>query len=288
MPSQCSITTTVPGRPLDEKMSWKPPVNSRATLLALPLELKQQIYSELFHLPTESTRPCETIDYWTKRNTGCRCGEKFSIVSKEIYKDTRALFYNCANFVFMTPEACQRFIPSIGAYCLEVGSLEITYTNTVHESSLLQVIFEPFRASRMLVHLALHVRAREEGPYQNLPIYIPSQTAVDAATLWDLQFRPMHHPLADLKALRKLTIRGHPGVGEMEEVLFRASKNVESLAKSQRRCQRVVATWTSERVLSYSIESIPDEKEEYPVSEPQSPADSQPEGVEYSFDGIPW
>lgn len=288
MSSRNSFTTTVVDQPLDGELNWRRPKNPRATFENLPTELKQQIYDNLFHLPSESARPCEIVDYWTKQNTGCRCGENFSMVSRDIYKNTRALFYNCASFVFLTPALCQRFVETIGRHCLEVGSLEITYTNTVYESSLLQAIFEPLRPSNKLVQLEFDVRAREEEPYQNLPIYMPRQIAVDAATLWDLELRPMHHPLADLKALRKLTVRGHPGISEIEEVLFRASKNVERLARSQQRYQRVVATWTSEKVLSYSIESIPIEKEEYLASEPHSPADSQPEGVEYPFDGIPW
>lgn len=181
------------------------------------------------------------------------------MASKELYQDTRSLFYNSASFVFRAPMACKSFVEAIGHHCLEVGSLELSYQNDIYESSLLQSIFDPLKTSTKLFHLYLRIEARAKEPIRDYPMYMHQQTTYSDGDFWDVEFRPISHPLANLKALRKLTIVGHPGTGEMEEVLYRASKNVERFASSQGQRPYSVGVWARGLVPTYSIEALPDE-----------------------------
>ena len=186
----------------------------RASLLGLPLELRFQIYNLIFHTPTESIakRPCEVIKFVNpdRGSEGCRCGQNLCVVSIQIYEETREKFYNCAAFIIPSPTACSKFMEAIGHLYLEVGALDITYTNSVSESSLLQDIFEPLRRSTKLLHLTLNIKSRGGGSVDGCPLYIPirepTRKAEQDAMIWDLSLRPLSHPLADLKSLRRLTI----------------------------------------------------------------------------------
>ena len=214
----------------------------RASFLGLPSELREQIYDKVFHPPTHSERASERLDF-DDRHSDCRCGEGLLIVSKQVYLETRSRFYNCATFVFSTPMACKAFLGGIGHHSTEVGSLDITYTNNIQESSLLQEIFETLRASTKLTHLLLRIAAGAGEPSRDMPMYIPRLSTSTYGTIRDNELRPIHHPLANLKALKRLTVLGNPGDREIEEVLYKASKNVEKLALSLGLRPYMTAIW---------------------------------------------
>jgi len=150
---------------------------------------------------------------------------------------------------------------AIGHLYLEVGALDITYTNSVSESSLLQDIFEPLRRSTKLLHLTLNIKSRGGGSVDGCPLYIPirepTRKAEQDAMIWDLSLRPLSHPLADLKSLRRLTILGYPRNSEIEEVLLRANNNLEASAAAPEHVFRTIV-WTSDPAPTYIIESRKD------------------------------
>lgn len=218
--------------------------SSQISLLTMPTEILQQIVKLLFHPAERESRPCEVFDP-RFGHLGCHCGEALSTTCRAFYEATRNRYFNCAKFVFNSPRRCREYLESIGKRCGQIGSLKIAYTNTVQESSLLAGVFEYLKESQRLVHLEVVIYQRGGQPALGLPMHMPDQDAHHEAAIWDVTHRPLSHPLANLKSLQKLTITGHPGITEMEEVFFKARLNIENGALAKQQRVTSISSWDS-------------------------------------------
>ncbi|KAG4436706.1 hypothetical protein IFR05_007820 [Cadophora sp. M221] len=196
------------------------------SLQALPSELRQQIYSNIF--TNHSSRQLSRFPYEDYKHTGCRYGEGLSLTNRLFYEETRRLFYNHARFAFKTPLSCSRFLDGIGPHIKYIGALSITFEYC--EMHLLRTIFNKFppESSLHTLHLEYTSQLVRPGPG---PIYLPSVQKGDANIAYDIRFRPEIHPLSRLKYVRKVTIEGDIESEEVQEAIVKLSLKIEDTAR---------------------------------------------------------
>lgn len=203
------------------------------SLVGLPLEIRQQIYRHVFHEQPKSCHQCEVFDL-RLGSLGCLCGEGLSRANRKLYRESRSRYYNCARFIFKNVSACKRFLDDIGHNTMHISALAVTYKNEYAQLDLLRYILGRFRKSESLHALQLTVEPWDGHLKAGPPIYLPTarQEYTDA-DFYDWTLRYQKHPLAHLSHLRSLTIQGHPGTGEVEEAIFKASSRIKQLAQGE-------------------------------------------------------
>jgi hypothetical protein len=117
---------------------------------------------------------------------------------------------------------------------MHISALAVTYKNDYAQLDLLRDILQRFRKSESLHALQLTVEPWDGRLKEGMPIYSPTarQEYTDA-DFYDWTLRPNRHPLAHLLSLRSLTVQGHPGTGEVEEAIFKASSRIKELAQGE-------------------------------------------------------
>lgn len=192
-------------------------------ILRLPLEIRQQIYSLLFHgtSPNLGTR--------CPRNFSCHCGSGLSHANHLFYNEARPLFYKCQPFRFKDPSTCIRLFTSIGNdFVDQITWLWITYTWS--DSHLLHDIFGRFSENSNLQTLRL---ATGQTPFPEKSALLYSTYASPSpAAIYDLTLRKRTHPLANLRGLRDFKMMGYP-LPEVEEAVFKVTMNMELLAQRE-------------------------------------------------------
>ncbi|KAE8440572.1 hypothetical protein EG329_007230 [Mollisiaceae sp. DMI_Dod_QoI] len=225
----------------DTTIKRSPPESS--PLSNLPSELREQIYGLVFHDYT-SSQYCKD-PHIGLGNRGCRCGKGLSLANYLFYNETRALYYQCARFVFTRPEACDRFV-SLGWITKYIGNLSIAYNEEYLQQSLLRPIFNDLIYSSSLQTLHLRITNNENLLYRRAPpTYMPTVDKTWKAMKYDISMRPVRHPLATLRCLRSLTVQGNPGI-EIEEAIHKLSLRIENLAKEERNAVQTKGLWRSE------------------------------------------
>jgi len=215
-----------------------PPESS--PLSQLPVELREQIYSYIFH-DHINNQYCKDF-HLGLGNLGCRCGKGLSRSNYLLYNETRQRYYRCARFVFTTPEACKRFL-GIGRITKFMGNLSIAYREEYAQSSLLRPIFNDLVFSSCLQSLHIRIKMDEQSLGRRPPpIYLSKLDCTLKAELYDLSLRPVRHPLADLKCVRHLVVQGQPGI-EIEEAIFQLICKIENLARKEGKTLRTKAQW---------------------------------------------
>lgn len=211
-----------------------------SSLSNLPFELREQIYSYIFHDHTNA-KECKDF-HLGLGNLGCRCGKGLSLANSLFYSETRARYYQCARFVFTRPEACRKFL-SIGLITKSVGNLSIAYKDEYSESSLLRPIFDDLINSSSLQTLHLRVKDSEDMTRRRMPpAYMPSEDWAWRARKYDISMRPERHPLAKLNHLRSLVIQGEPGA-EIEEAVHKLSLKIEAMARNEMKTLSTKTKW---------------------------------------------
>lgn len=200
----------------------------QSPLLNLPIELREEIYKQIFHECHVDDLPCNT--YLEGRgDTGCWCGNGLSLTNHQFYNETRRMFYNCVRLIFLDPVSCERFFRKLGRKAEWVTSLKVTYEDIFSQACLFRDIFRYIGPNSNLRNLVLHVSSWDTEP-DSPPLYFPSLQKSLWAARYDLSLRPARHPLTKLKSIMFLSVIGHPTV-EMEEAIFKLSLEMEERAR---------------------------------------------------------
>lgn len=100
------------------------PYTSASPLLKLPLELRQHIYSLVFHDNPTIDDPC----WGTWLEKGCQCGGGLSATNCQLYSEVRAMVYRYRRFAFSTPERALFFLTQAGENRVRyIGSFAINW-----------------------------------------------------------------------------------------------------------------------------------------------------------------
>jgi hypothetical protein len=193
------------------------------TLLTLPLELRQYIYDNVF----QSGGCNET--------SGCHCGDNLSITNRQLYQETRPLVYRYAKPRFLDIESCIRFLRDIKDNVVYIKSLSIIDWELSSQSYRLADVFrhkglEGLQVFKFVVKPWLKSSQRIE--HHTPPIYSLFEEKHSPAAVYDASLRVSRHPLAEMKHLRSLAVKGYPQ-SDIEEAIFKASRNIEELGRKE-------------------------------------------------------
>jgi hypothetical protein len=193
------------------------------TLLTLPLELRQHIYSYVFH------------SLWCNETGGCHCGDALSTTNRQLYQEIRPLVYKHAKPRFLNVESCIRFLRDIKDNVAYLNSLSIIDRELSSQSYRLADVFrhkgiEGLREFKFVVMPRLKSSRRIE--FHTPPVYSLFEEMHSPAAVYDMSLRVSRHPLAEMKHLRSLTIERYPQ-SDIEEAIFRVSRNIEELGRRE-------------------------------------------------------
>ena len=223
--------------------------DSRSPLLLLPSELRQEIYTQIFHEWHGDDLPCN-IFLEGRGNVGCWCGNGLSLANHQLYNETRHVFYRCIRLSFMHPVACELFLRKFGKRTEWVTSLKVAFANAPWQAWLFRDIFRYLGPNSNLHYLELRVLSWDLEQFP--PIYSTSlPQPLQQAAKYNLSFRPATHLLAKLRSISSLTVIGHP-TGEMEEAIFKLSMEMEERGKNEGKQVEKVDTKIEEQSLGKS------------------------------------
>lgn len=138
---------------------------SNTCLLELPLEIRSQIYNYVFH-SSQSLTHCrsraidkECLNARLSSETDCGCGAGLSTANRQLYYETRTLFYSCAYFKLVNPIACLRFLECIGLHAMDIEKLSITHEYQSYDVTFLEKALRPFTSSQNLRFLRARISA---------------------------------------------------------------------------------------------------------------------------------
>ena len=166
------------------------------------------------------------------------------MTNRQLYDETRVLFYNCARFVFQNPKSCINFLTRIGEHSMHLSTLAITYRDVYAQSFLLRDVFNKLKNTTKLRNLELYIDHHSlPDSLGNSPIYLPSSQKAAPAAFYDMSWRPTKHPLAELRSLRNLTVVGSPASGEIEEAIFKVRLGMEAYGRKEKKAVRQTEEW---------------------------------------------
>ncbi|EPE26672.1 hypothetical protein GLAREA_02585 [Glarea lozoyensis ATCC 20868] len=198
--------------------------------LPFPSELRSQIYENIFH-SRPSTCPTAIAD----ATRGCRCGEGLSRTSKQFYLECRHLHFRRATFNFRSANACEKFLKAIGANIGHLGAVAIGFDTHSHRACVdMDSVLGLLRNAPNLSSLHLDIKTpTQPGHFSRSPLYWTD--VMLPAEAYDIQFRALRHPLAELKTLRTLTVAGHPKNDEWEEAVCQFVVTINQKAREEGR-----------------------------------------------------
>jgi hypothetical protein len=207
----------------------------RRTLLNIPPEIRLRIFDHLFHMKTFVPR---TI--LNKEITDCRCGGNLSITNRQLYNETRHIYFRNTNICLRSPLILETWLGRIRPNIMrELQILSLQMDNTFLDASILGRMLKKLQENGNSI---LHT-IRLEFPVWELnnveeeyPAYLPESRQDNKAGIWDLKMRPNQHPLSSLSSLAHLTVNGDPGRGLIEEAILRLVLGMKERASHMGKC----------------------------------------------------
>jgi len=214
-----------------------------ASLLGLPLELRQAIYSHIFHdLQLPIFHNVESRNLLRGDGHGCSCGDGISVVNRQLYKETRFLLYGHAKPRFYAVDKAVQFLQDVQDNASYLTHFSVNLDG-LEAGNMLREIFSNDRLGG-LHELNIYVYSDAHAHSGDKPSWWA--TIQSPAAMYDISLRDCRHPLASLKKLRRLRVDGHLPC-ELEEALIKARINIEDLGKSE-------GKWTSRWEKQYGPE----------------------------------
>ncbi|KAH8684559.1 hypothetical protein BGZ60DRAFT_397827 [Tricladium varicosporioides] len=221
------------------------------SFLGIPLELRLQIYDYFFHEDIKNCLPNQVM--------GCHCGEPVTRISRQIYRESRPIYYQRGRFVLRRSEKCFKFLNAIGNNIINLRDFGIQITNDYVECMNVLRALDKFSIAGHLSHLQINIqsdasRLTFRGPIADDPIYWPTTKEKSAAIAYDMEFRPTKQNIGNLKSLRSLLVCGRPGASELEEFIYRLRNSISSTGRKEKVPVVISNCKTSSHVWLYRIE----------------------------------
>ncbi|KAH6679438.1 hypothetical protein B0J14DRAFT_580756 [Halenospora varia] len=193
------------------------------SFLGIPLELRLQIYNYLFHEDIKNCLPNQVM--------GCHCGEQITRINRQVYRESRPIYYQRGRFVLSRPEECLKFLNAVGDNIIYLRDLGIQLTDGYVDSMVLLQALGKFSTAGNLSHLQIDIQSDASGlnfrgPMADDPIYWPTTKEKSAAIAYDMKFRPTRQTVGNLESLRSLLVCGLPGASELEEFIYHLSNPI--------------------------------------------------------------